>query len=343
MSVLVVSDLHLTANTRDEYRFALMKRLRGEAKKHSAMIVNGDITEEKDRHASVLVNRIADEFAAIAKHTQLVINRGNHDYTDIDHPFFAFLRHIPAVVFVTEPTPNAMGMGSVDWGIGLNYIFPHTANWRRDWKQHLAAAREADYVFCHQTFKGTTIASGHMIGDVPPDVFGETPMVFSGDVHTPGAINSHACYIGSPYTIDFGDNFDGRMLVIDSAKKYHWIEYWGPQKRLIDFSADMEDEVAFKMVERCNPGDIVKVRIHLTSGNRSAWPDIRKLVDKWAAHKDHQYVVHSVVPIIEKGRLKASAKSYARKSDDELLTAFTKARGLDKLTRRVGEILMQKV
>jgi predicted nucleic acid-binding protein len=95
------------------------------------------------------------------------------------------------------------------------------------------------------------------------------------------------------------------------------------------------------MVERCRPGDIVKVRVRITSGNRGAWPDVRKVIEKWG--EKGECVLHSVVPIIEKGHIKSSAKSYARKSDDELMAAFAKARGLDKLTRRVGEILMQKV
>jgi hypothetical protein len=341
MSVLVVSDLHLSANPRDEYRFKFMKRLRSEATKHRALIVNGDITEEKDRHTSVLVNRIVDVFASIAKETQIVFNVGNHDYTDIDHPFFAFLGHLPNVTFIRKPSPNAGGAGSVDWGIGYVMFLPHTMNWKRDWKDHLKQARKSDYVFCHQTFEGTKMPNGHVKGNVPNDLFGSAA-VFAGDVHTPGKVG-RVNYIGAPYTVDFGDDYDGRSLIIDDIRGWHWAEYWGPQKRLIEFSADMDDQVAFDMVERCRPGDIVKVRVHITSGNRSAWPTIRKLVEKWAAHKDHQFVIHSVTPIIEKGRLKSTSKSYARKSDQELLDAFAKARGIDKLTKRVGEILMQKV
>lgn len=336
MSVLVVSDLHLSANARDEYRFTFMQRLKAEAKKHSALIVNGDITEEKDRHTSVLVNRIADTFASIARSTVIIFNKGNHDYTDVDHPFFAFLQHIPNVQWVGQPER----LGARDFfGIGDVWMFPHTADWKRDWKPYLAHARKSDFVLCHQTFEGTKMPNGHVTGNVPPDVFGDAT-VFSGDVHTPGYVGD-VTYIGAPYTIDFGDDYDGRSLVIDDKRNWHWAEYMGPQKRLIDLSADMDDQVAFDAVARCSPGDIVKVRVHITSGNRGAWADVRKIIEKWG--ETQECVLHSVVPIIEKGRIKSTSKSYAHKSDDQLLATFAKARGIDKLTRRVGEILMQKV
>jgi predicted phosphodiesterase len=333
MSVLVVSDLHLSANTRDEYRFKLMKWLRREAKHHELLIVNGDITEEKDRHTSVLVNRIVDEFAAIAKHTPIVFNRGNHDYTDVDNPFFAFMGHIPRVDWFHK-------ISYVNTTVGNICVVPHTTNWKRDLSDQVRVARDCDYVLCHQTFAGTVLPGGRHVGDVPSNLFGDGPQVFSGDVHTPGCVGE-IIYIGAPYTIDFGDSYDGRALIITSRTRYHFKEYHGPQKRLIELSADMDDKIAFDMVAQCRPGDIVKVRVHITSGNRSAWPEVRKVIEKWRETKE--CVLHSVVPIIEKGRLKSTSKSYARKSDDELLDAFAKARGLDKLTKRVGEILMQKV
>jgi hypothetical protein len=107
------------------------------------------------------------------------------------------------------------------------------------------------------------------------------------------------------------------------------------------FAADAKDELVLESVERCNPGDIVKVRVHLDAHNRSQWAHIRKLVDKWAV--THKVELHSCIPVIEKGRIKATHKSFAKKTDEELLTNFVRARDLDKATAKLGAIIMRKV
>jgi hypothetical protein len=150
MSVLVVSDLHLSANTRDEYRFKFMKRLRREATKHRALIVNGDITEEKDRHTSVLVNRIVDVFAAIAKETEIVFNMAITTTPTLINPFFAFMGHIPRVDWFHK-------ISYVNTTVGNICVVPHTTNWKRDLSDQVRVARDCDYVLCHQTFAGTVL------------------------------------------------------------------------------------------------------------------------------------------------------------------------------------------
>jgi hypothetical protein len=157
MSVLVVSDLHLSANPRDEYRFKLMKRLRREATKHhELLIVNGDITEEKDRHTSVLVNRIVDVFAAIAKaDADRVQPWATTTTPTLINPFFAFLGHLPNVVVYSKPSHEMqVRQGHVCGNICCSCLTQRIGS--ATWQDHLKlrVARDCDYVLCHQTFAG---------------------------------------------------------------------------------------------------------------------------------------------------------------------------------------------
>jgi DNA repair exonuclease SbcCD nuclease subunit len=306
----------------------------------TGLIINGDLTEEKDRHPAWLVNRIVGYVATCAQICPVYINKGNHDYTDIDNPFFAFLAHLPNVAWINRPTPNGV-IGTVNLGIGLTYFFPHTTNYKKDWSADmLKTARKADWVFAHQTFADTEMQSGHVAGNIPRDIFGDA-RVLTGDVHIPRKLTPTVDYIGAPYTIDFGDDYQGRVLEVD-RKGFKAIPYTGRQKRLVDISANSNDELLLKHLNKFRIGDIVKVRVTLTSGNRKVWPEVRNSVKEWA--EEMKYELHSVVPVMEKGTsIKSTAKTYSKKSDSELLEKYAGNKGLDRPTRKVGEIIMRKV
>jgi hypothetical protein len=336
MTALVTSDLHLTTNPRDAYRHDFMKALPAMIKGTGAegLIINGDLTEEKDRHPASLVNAIVGYIATCAKIVPVMINKGNHDYTDVDNPFFEFLHHVPNVSWINRPMGMDLGLN-----IGFTYFFPHTSDWKRDWKDHMRGARKSDWVFAHQTFEGTRLQSGYAVGSIPTDVF-RGARVLCGDVHIPKEMAETITYIGAPYTVDFGDDYQGRVLLVDKHG-YQSIPYTGRQKRFVEFAADSNDKLVQKRVNTFRTGDIVKVRVRLTSGNRKAWPDVRRMVQEWA--HDQLYELHSVVPVIEKVSLKATAKTFTHKSDTQLLETFSRAKGLDPTTFKLGSILMRKV
>lgn len=181
--------------------------------------------------------------------------------------------------------------------------------------------------------------SGHVAGTVPRDLFGGAN-VLCGDVHRPHKLTNTITYIGAPYTVDFGDDYAGRLLAVYDGG-YKSIHYLGRQKRFVELSANSSDVLVLKHLEKFRIGDIVKVRVRMHSGNRSAWPDVRRMVKEWA--DEMKYELHSVVPVIEKGAMKTTHKTHAQRSDAQLLDTYAKNKGLDAPTKKLGRILMRKV
>ena len=98
MSQLVISDLHLTDNNLDSYRWKIFDVLVELCNKYNVkeLIILGDITEKKNDHSSELVNKILDNFYYLCQKTKLCnlnILCGNHDYIDSNTPFFKFLQY----------------------------------------------------------------------------------------------------------------------------------------------------------------------------------------------------------------------------------------------------------
>src|SRR3954463_11709749 len=106
MRTLITADLHLSANSRDSYRFNFMDRIPKLLKKYECtnLFVLGDLCEAKDYHGAELVNKIADYFKTYSQIVPVVVTRGNHDATDPQHPFYYFMRHIRGIVWVNNPT-----------------------------------------------------------------------------------------------------------------------------------------------------------------------------------------------------------------------------------------------
>jgi hypothetical protein len=71
-------------------------------------------------------------------------------------------------------------------------------------------------VFAHATFDGAISETGYQLTGVDPNIVREArATVISGDVHKPQTMaNGHIEYVGAPYHIHFGDNYDPRVMLI---------------------------------------------------------------------------------------------------------------------------------
>ena len=60
LAYLLVSDLHLTDNPRDEYRWGIFGQIDSVIQTYqpSCLVILGDLTDKKDNHSSELVNRL---------------------------------------------------------------------------------------------------------------------------------------------------------------------------------------------------------------------------------------------------------------------------------------------
>lgn len=340
MTVLVTADLHLSDNVRDDYRHQFMRKLPAVLRRHNVdlLLILGDLTEEKDRHGAWLVNQVASHIQALTKVCPVIINRGNHDYVDAENPFYEWLGRFKGVTWVNVPTPAQTLSTPLKTHLGHALFLPHTADWRMDWiKLNFGAY---DRIFAHNTFAGATSDSGRVLEGIPADVFpkGQYPQVISGDVHTPQRFGQIR-YVGAPYTVDFGDAYEPRMILLDSDGRLKSLRCKGPQKRLVTLADGLDVSQDTRPLQ---PGDILKVRVKLEPREHADWPQMKDEIRAWAKKKG--YVLHVVQAVMDRtARLSGGGikRLQPKRTDDDLLDEYAKARDVDEATRKTGRKLMR--
>jgi DNA repair exonuclease SbcCD nuclease subunit len=347
MTVLVTGDLHWAENPRDEYRHTFVKTLvHWVSKKYQpkAVLILGDLTEAKDHHGAELVNRVVGHLHALAKHTPVIVLQGNHDAVDPDNPFFGFVGRIEGLTWVNMPLGPENAPAAVSGALGRVLLLPHTANYRRDWAG--LPFKGCGYVFCHQTFRGANIGPRQLDG-IPLDFFPKRTRIVSGDIHVPQDVvlpkhDVMVRYVGAPYLIDFGDDYDPRVLLLGGPPStIPSIPCPGPQKRLLEISAN-DVPTMTRLRTRTKTGDILKVRVNIDPADHAKWPTIQEQVRKWGA--DNGYVIYVVQPVIDRSaEPKISKQRKARaKTDEQLLDLYAKSRAIDERTLKTGMNLMQE-
>lgn len=315
---LVTGDLHLSHNPRDDYRFAFMHWLRKYAKqrKPEEIIIAGDLTEEKDRHPAMLVNKVVDHVHALAKICPVVIVEGNHDYRDEGNAFFAFLHRIPDTTWVSKPTV-----------VNRVLMLPHTNNYKRDWADIDMAGHDA--IVCHQTFNGADVGFGRALDGIPPDVLPRKSTILCGDIHVPSNMG-RPNYIGSPYHVDFGDDFKSRIIEL-SGRRWTSIDTSTlPQKRAIHLSAGWD------RWPHGNRGDLCSITVEVDT--MEGWPAIAAKVEEEAAKR--RLRVWAIKPKVMKRAVRRQHKVADAKSDHDVLEAFGKRHGLKPALMKRGEKLL---
>jgi DNA repair exonuclease SbcCD nuclease subunit len=265
--VVICSDLHLTDKESDEYRWSIFDRII-EAKP-ATVILLGDLTDAKDHHSARLVNRVVSEVVRIAAACEWVfVLKGNHDYLQKEHPFFAFLSRLERVEYIS--TPLSFG----EW-----LFIPHS---RSTPLPGLELVREHHrYCFMHQTFSGArtsngdTLTEGVSVAQLPHV---KTCAYISGDIHVPQELGRGVVeYVGSPYPIHFGDTFKGRLMRIPRSGHVRESLVWdGLQKHTVEIDTPADLDRA-----RIQRGDQVKVRINLPAAQLADWHAAQRAVSQW--------------------------------------------------------------
>lgn len=329
MSVLITSDLHLSDNPRDNYRFAFLDSLPATCRQRDVetVLILGDMTEEKDRHGAWLVNRIVEGVMKIANVAEVIFIRGNHDYIDIEHPFFRMLGCLPNVLFISKPIHSADDTFPMP-----AFLLPHTTDYKRDWEG--LNFKSGDWIFCHQTFEGADGGTGRKLSGISPSVFPDGAHVYSGDVHVPQKLGP-ITYVGAPYTVDFGDDYQPRYLLLE-GEKVKSIRLAARGKRLIEIHklSDLE-----KFTDEIADGDIVKVRFHLAHKDYQEWPRLKKAVLQWGESERVQ--VHMVQPVVAQASVNQRRREVDNsQTDEDLFDEYCKHRGVDTKTQRTGQIIL---
>lgn len=321
----------MSANRKDAYRFVFLeKTLPQLIERHNAsrLIVLGDLTDQKDSHPAPLVNRVVDGFAALADLVEVIVLKANHDYVSQSTPFFRFLNHLDNMRWINEPAFLRLH------GLGRCLFLPHTTNWERDWK---GFSFDADWIFTHQTFSGAVSESGQKMDGIPRDVFPRGARVVSGDVHVPQKVGC-VTYVGAPFRINFGDDFEPRVLLLD-GDEMRSVPVEGPQKRLVTTTILGKFRCRDADIQR---GDVVKVQVELPTGSDLSRAKVRAAVREWAAEAGVEiYETKVSAPRAEKTE-KAIAKR-DRRSDADLVRAYAKKMGKGKVTEAAGLKIMEEV
>lgn len=262
-NALVVTDLHLTSAVRDAYRFKVFRQLHAEIEKRevSSVWILGDLTDAKDNHASVLVNKIVTEIVGLSRRAEVKIVRGNHDGLDPAWPYFGFLSHLDKVTFYAKPEV-----------VREVLILPHSRSPAVEWKRY--KFQDFACIVMHATVDGSVVENDTvMTSEVSSAWFkSATCPIYSGDVHVPQRVGK-ITYIGAPYPIRYGDKFPPRMLYLDSRMRETFI----PLENIRRFLADIRSPDELEKLD-ARKGDQIKVRVHVREADLGKWAKLRREV-----------------------------------------------------------------
>ena len=320
MTILVTGDIHLNDLPRDSYRHKFMEWLIEQCRKLKIekIILLGDICEEKDHHGAWIVNQVVDYIDQLSQHSDVLILRGNHDYISEDVPFFKFTDALRNVRWINQPLLTNLSCG-------ISLFLPHTNNYK---KANWPLKQKCDFVFAHQTFQGADVGARKLDG-IPLSIFRKDARIISGDIHVPQTIGN-LTYVGAPYTVDFGDNYKGRVLLID-GDKVKSIPYDGPQKRLIEVKSFSDIKSLEKTGAR--KGDILKFRINVKQAQYDEWDAIKTDIRRWGDENGYNIeIVQPAVQMLPRTQIKQSSV----KDDKALLEAFVKRVDASKETLATG-------
>ncbi len=309
LPALLTSDLHLTANPADDYRWGVFEFLRDQCRIEGVktLCILGDLTDAKDYHPSSLTNRIVGEIVRLRQMVdQVFILEGNHDYLREGHAYFQFLSHIPGVRFIVEPYEDLSDGRSSLW-------LPHTKTPMKDWKGFDFS--HFNYVFMHQTAPGSVASNGQkMEGDELPDL--SSAKVYSGDIHVPQLLG-HIEYVGSPYHVHHGDSFKPRCVLLDRNGRPLDLHYSSIHRLSLKVRS-----IADLKRAKLQHGDQVKITFELSQAEKHEWSRLKR--EAVAAMAEHGVVLNGLSLKVDghTQSLAIAATRAASLSDSELVERF---------------------
>lgn len=318
LPALITSDLHLVASPSTEYRWGLFPWLEKTLKEErvQTLLILGDLTDAKDNHPAELVNRTVKALNSLPVE-RVVVLAGNHDWLREGHEFFRFLNHLPNIEFITKPTEDKEVKGE------LCYFLPYSKNPAKDWAGWDFGHYR--YVFMHQTIKGARASNGQkMEGESLPDL-SAAGKVYSGDIHVPQVIGPVE-YIGSPYHVHFGDDFDPRLVLIEKGGRAVDLHYREAPRRVavrVPSLRELNRKLLF-----AKPGDMMKVVVELNDAEKHEWSKIRR--EAQGMLREARVDLHGLEMEVMRSdrRITASAPERLKLSPEAILRRYVEDEGI---------------
>lgn len=344
MTTLITADIHLNDNQREAHRWGLLPWLGEQAIKYHVnyLFILGDLTDAKDRHSAVLVNRMVDGFSRLLDRMQIFILKGNHDYIDPQWPFFDFIRHVEGISFFHKPVGDNLRIA----GNRVPVLFlPSPKDWEQEWNSALEQVdnplnsdEEFEYIFTHATFEGALSENGTHLHGISPSIFSRTKAkIWSGDIHTPQWI-SPVEYVGAPYHTRFGDHYEPRVVLIDEKGKAIDLHYPCPKKYVfvVGNLADLKKQAKALVRE-----DQMKVRVKLRRSDYSEWPALRQEIRDYAEQRELLLVGPELQALTEPSAGREKLQNSFRNSE-QILKDYGKIQRVSKDSLAVGLKLLQQ-
>lgn len=321
-------DWHLTNRPADEYRWKIFDWLKSKIKKYAIedLWLLGDLTDAKDNHSSVLVNRVVNEMKELSEVVNLYFIIGNHDCIDRDNPYFEFLEYTTNIKVFIKPQLFNYG------GVKL-LILPHTRNTAEDWKDIDPTA--ADLILMHHTVRGSMMSNGTRLdAGVDIDWFQGVPTI-SGDVHVPQT-RKNITYTGSPYHVHFNDRFDPRVLMWE-RKKWKNLRMPAPSR----FGVTLRKTEELYKVGTIR-GDQIKIKLKLPKSEVLSWDIHREEVLKICEELGIEcYGIDLEVTERKSLKTEDAPKEAPTLTPTQLFETYCTKSKLDKETIKVGEKLLE--
>lgn len=327
MSYFLIGDLHLTDRPRDDYRFGIFDWIKEQQEIHQpvATFLMGDLTDQKDRHSSALVNRIVEGLSSIRP---IFVIKGNHDYTDPENPFFGFLNLVEDIFFISNPELVLGGVAIIPHVRDEELLVANCKTFRAD---------KPDLLLLHNTMQGAIAETGTPLtgfNSAPIRQLGPRLGCYAGDVHKPQTAGP-VIYVGAPYHVRFGDDYEPRCLLVHDNGRITNLYFQAPQKHKLTIK-DADEISKLDLTS----GDHVKVTLEL----------VREEIPEWGAHRQRILDVCEQLGLVVFGvdmrvnRLTKKTKTSVPLSQlpADVVSAFCKKEDVNSAVKEAGLLLVEE-
>lgn len=333
MNTLIISDLHLTENVHEEYRWTVFKNAKEYLKKHNIpdLFILGDLLDKKDRHPSELVNHLINELVECSKIAHVTILKGNHDYLKPEHPFLDFLDHIDNITWVDKPQVISNDLNLTLW-------LPHSKTPEVDWKD--IDYKDIDYIFMHQSVIGCKVSNMFEMNhglNLKWLTSRTDAKIYSGDIHVPQDIDA-LTYIGTPHPIAFGDHYQSRMLHL--TDEGHVEIPLNTIQRLALTITSLNDLKYNCKLYSTKAGDHLKIRIKLPHSELSQWSDLKQVIQAWCEQHELKLFDLTLEKFTVDEDIEVKASKFRHIDPFAALEEYTQQEQLDEFTVQLGKDLL---
>jgi hypothetical protein len=190
-------------------------------------------------------------------------------------------------------------------------------------------------LFVHQTFNGAMSSNGTKLEGFKKRDLIEYEPVYSGDIHVP-QVCGPVTYVGSPYRVHFGDEFEPRVLILEDGQIHAELEYPTIKKHVFEISTVAELEGL-----PVREGDQIKIVVKQEYLDVLAWKLLQAEVIEWS--EAAKVELHGCSITVEQAELEKIGDVIRTQIDYQaVFDAYCHREGIDTPVIHTGRTLMKK-